>query len=315
MMSQRSGKYIAVLFGVLFYISFFSIPAFAGKTEPASDPPGSGSPTSETASGTVSSKPGAGSSSVSREPEQVHVTLRLNGGTGAASREVPKGTRVSRIPKPARKGYRFAGWTYQGVEVSDTYPLYDDITLSAQWEKITPAAQASSGASAQKGAGETVDTHESEVERAAREAEQAQNDPDALSSQNWGALLTSSGTAENAAGPASAAESAVPQEKGGASNLLLIGILLVVAGAAGIGAFVYLQFFRGKRGRSGPRRPGGGSGPGDATAAFTDISSYSDGRRGHEADELHRLLKTRGVSRTARPACGDADWDAFFSGR
>lgn len=55
----------------------------------------------------------------------------------ASSREAQTGKPIGTLPKPARKGYRFAGWYLGDVLVDDTFvpQSQDDITLVAHWEK------------------------------------------------------------------------------------------------------------------------------------------------------------------------------------
>lgn len=116
------------------------------------------------------------------------------------------------------------------------------------------------------------------------------SEPDALSSQDWGELLSSAGSsAVSTAGSVSQVSSAVsstPTGKGGGfSWLLVLGIALIVLGLAGIGYFVYAQFIsknRGGRGGHGDpmnissHGPKSGS-PKDDTQPleFEDISSNS----------------------------------------
>lgn len=299
MMRQKTGRYIAALFAVLLCVFAVSVPAFAGQS--------GGEP--ESSGGAV---PGSSSEIESPEGgEQKNVTLNLNGGTGVKTAfQVPKGTPVSEIAKPSRKGYRFVGWTYGGIGVADTFSIDEDIALTAQWEKIAASSappRAASSRAAAPSSRVVVDTRESEIERAAERAEQAASDPGTLSSQDWGALLVSSGAAS---GASSAAPESSPREAQEESSALLpIGVCLIAAGLAGVGAFVYLQFFRGRRGRGpGSGRPRGG-GPGDSTAEFTDISSYSDGSHSRDSEELRSLMKAAPGGAEA-----DADWDAFFSG-
>lgn len=133
----------------------------------------------------------------------------------------------------------------------------------------------------------SVNTQQSKVNQAASRAA-AVSDPDVLSSQNWNELLSSaaSGTAAGAVSAVSSAVSSTPSGNGGGiSWLLVVGILLILLGVAGIGFFIYLQFFSGpKNGRGGPSTGRPSAGKNEGSAEFTDISSSSDGIQHREID-------------------------------
>lgn len=113
------------------------------------------------------------------------------------------------------------------------------------------------------------------------------NDPSALSSQDWSELL-SSASGEEASSGASSEESS-SSEAGGlvsrndSSWLLFVGILLIVLGAGGIGGFVYLQFIRPRRVHhntledisQGDTQYMDMGDTGEIPTEFEDISSYS----------------------------------------
>ncbi len=117
------------------------------------------------------------------------------------------------------------------------------------------------------------------------------SDPNVLSSQDWGELLSgSSESAVQAGGTASdpsAASGASGNSGGGLSWLLLLGIGLIVLALGGIGFFVYAQFFSNKNGGRGSNhgpmdissRSGKDTGLKDDSEPmeFVDISSDSDG--------------------------------------
>lgn len=334
MVNRRNENYISVLLLAAFlFFCLFPEPASA---EPVSssgnslsvssasgvsadsgketDPPGDEDPPEVSGIGGESS-----AESGEAQNKTATVTFDLNGGTGVPKNpdHVPIGTSISEMVRPTRKGYRFLGWiSNSGDEV-----IRKDTVLTAQWEKIAPASSAVSRLTLSSAGNPPIDTHESEIEQAASEAEQAASDPDALSSQDWSTVLSPSSEQESslmqAGGTVSLPASSVPAvQNGGPSTLLFVGILLLIAGLGGIGAFVYLQFFRGRRGQNAPKGPSGGEGKGDETAGFTDISSYSDGRRGRDSEELHRLMKTgENGSGQPRDSGSDSDWDAFFVGK
>ncbi|HHV31577.1 MAG: hypothetical protein E7518_05330 [Ruminococcaceae bacterium] len=139
----------------------------------------------------------------------------------------------------------------------------------------------------------SVDTKENQINQRASQAQQAVSDPDVLSSQDWSELLSSepsSGSSALAAGVGSGttSTSSTPSNQGGGVSVLLIsGIILIVLGVAGIGFFVYEQFFAQRSGRRG-----GYIGPMDISShshgssmddteplEFEDISSNSDGHK------------------------------------
>lgn len=137
----------------------------------------------------------------------------------------------------------------------------------------------------------SVDTQTSRVEAIASQAAQAVSDPNVLSSQDWGELLSgSSESTVQAGGTASdpsAASGASDSSGGGLSWLLLLGIGLIVLALGGIGFFVYAQFFSNKNGGRGSNygpmdissRSGKDAGLKDDSepTEFVDISSDSDG--------------------------------------
>lgn len=167
-----------------------------------------------------------------------------------------------------------------GTEVSGSMPINSDTTLSAEWIKITNAS--STGKSS-----ETASTDQDAIDQAARDAEEAGSDPGMLSSEDWGALLSSSSSDSSSDSEPSSAVSSQAPNAGGTSTLFIVGIVLAVLGLIGIGIFIYLQFIH-KPG--GPNKPKGTGGTGDDdTTVFTNVSSYSDGRpHTADTDALHK---------------------------
>lgn len=135
----------------------------------------------------------------------------------------------------------------------------------------------------------SVDTQTSRVEAMASQAAAAVSDPNVLSSQDWGELLSSgSDSAVPAGGTVSDTSSAnsAATSNGGVSWLLILGVALIVVALCGIGFFVYAQFLSNRGGHGsnhGPMdissRSGGAPDPKDDTRPmdFEDISSDSDG--------------------------------------
>lgn len=304
-MGKKAKKYIVLTLIAAFCVSAFSIAAFAqntgtttgeAKTGVGTTTGGTGTQTGGTGAktggtgtqtggtgtqtggtgtqtgGTGAKTGGTGTqtgsnTTVTHEPKNSDVTVvfNLNGGRGMqSSGKFTKGTTVSEFKTPSKKGYKFMGWTMNGTEVDGSMPISHDTTLTAKW---SPVAEAPTKSAA------SVNTNESAVNQAANEAGDAVSDPDALASQDWGSLLSSE---ESEASSASSQASSAAPAAGGFSSLFAIGIALIVLGLAGVGVFVYLQFIhKGKGGgKGGPRKNAK-----DDTMTFTDVSSYSDGRR------------------------------------
>lgn len=296
-MGKKAKNYISVLITVLFCAGMLSISAFAaggvqsleGSSSSGSSS-GSSSSASQASSSSSAGTPSQGTGSVdvpSKQSGNVTVTLDFNGGAGGTTRVVVKaGTPVDDLASPTRKGYKFAGWSLNGNAVSSSLKLNEDTLLTARWAAEESSDVSSSRKPSSSSSQKPVDTHQSEVDRAASRAEQVISEPDTLSSQDWNSLLNSSSSSA-AAGTLQSSQASSSQAKAasGLSKLFLLGIGLIVLALAGIGLFIYLQFIRGRR---GPR--GGGPSDADNTMEFTDISSYSNGDSSHDSpyDEFDR---------------------------
>lgn len=289
-MRRKTVGYIAVVFAAMFLVSVFSFSAFAetkvpdGQTTTAEagengqtvtqeqddtkaqgngeqDNQQRGENTTGDEGTKTGNQTGGEAGSVGRESDdgKILVTFNLNGGKGMhTSAKVSKGTTVSEFKTPTRKGYRFAGWLLDGSQVSGSKTLNSPVTLTAAWTKEVSSEAAVSVASV---------------------SEPPQSDDGTLSSQDWGTLLAGESSGSVSSAVSSAAVSSEAQQAGGVSSMFLAGVLLVALGAAGVGTFVYLQFIRGRGGKGGPRGPGGSGGATDDTIVFTDVSSYSDGKK------------------------------------
>lgn len=352
-MKRNTKKYIIALFAAMMSAALFFVTALAQATVTVETDPISSSSVSSpgVSSSKVVSKPesgpesappssdGSGNVDVPNDNETVPVKLNYNDGSKIKIVNVEPGTKISALAVPSRKGYVFSCWTMNGAQVSSTFEIFSEITLTAQW-------QASASSSRKPSSYASVDTHQHEVDQAASRAGAAISDPDVLSSEDWNSLLSTGSEASSDAGDASSQASS-EAAKGGGSWLFPVGIALIVLSACGIGAFVYLQFFSG----SGPHRPGSGSGPNgpdfgsgpddlDDGMDFTDISSNSTGPypapspepkpsgtpRGTSDDDtmpIPRQARRRperddyDMSRSqARPVGSekkDFDWDKFFN--
>ena len=134
-----------------------------------------------------------------------------------------------------------------------------------------------------------VNTHKNEVEARASQAAQTISDPDVLSSQDWGELLSSGESAASetvaAAGTVSSQTGSTPGI-GGVSWLLVLGVVLIVLAFCGIGLFIYLQFFfKGHPGGGLKFAPAAGPAETDEPMTFEDISSDSSGVQ-HRGDSV-----------------------------
>ena len=335
-MAKKAKKYITVLLTVLASAAMVTQTAFAAVNQTPSDTATSSAVSSSAvgSSSTAGSSSGAPSSSQassndgngnvtppsSNQGADVTVTMDFNGGTGGATRlSVPRGTAVGDLATPTKKGFTFTGWTSGGNPVSSSLKLTVDIALTAQWASAAPASSASQQAPSSSSPAVSVDTHQSEVDAAASQADATISEPDTLSSQDWNDVFSSGSSSSSAVAGAvqnSQASSGTTQGGGGFSTLLAVGIGLIVLALAGIGVFIYLQFFRG---RNSLRHGGPGAGPGpdsdsratDSTVEFTDLSSFSGKpERGHAPNPHEEFDQKPSHSRTAppaRPARSDLD--------
>lgn len=338
-MAKKAKKYITVLLTVLACAAMVTQTAFAAVGQTPSDTTTSSTVSSSSLSSVGSSSIASSSSGApngsqvssndgnggvtpppSNQGTDVTVTMDFNGGTGGATRlSVPRGTAVGDLATPTKKGYTFSGWTSGGNPVSSSLKITVDIALTAQWTSTAPSSSASQQTPSSSPA-VSVDTHQSEVDAAASQADATISEPDTLSSQNWNDVFSSGSSSSSAAAGAlqnSQASSGAAQSNGGGfSTLLAVGIGLIVLALAGIGVFIYLQFFRG---RNSLPHGGPGAGPGpdsdsratDNTVEFTDISSFSGKpERAHAPDPHEEFDHKPAHSRTApeaRPTRSDLD--------
>ena len=63
------------------------------------------------------------------------VTFNSNGGTDVPSQEVEKGNKATKPTDPVREGYTFVGWTYGLLEFNFNTPVFQNMTLVAQWKQ------------------------------------------------------------------------------------------------------------------------------------------------------------------------------------
>lgn len=165
----------------------------------------------------------------------------------------------------------------------------------ASSEKSSSEKTRTSSSSKQPVVNNNVNTHKNEVEARASQAAQTISDPDVLSSQDWGELLSNGESAASetvaAAGTVSSQTGSTPGI-GGVSWLLVLGVVLIVLAFCGIGLFIYLQFFF--KGRPGGRlkfAPAAGPAEVDEPMTFEDISSDSSGIQ-HRVDSVSDDIQT-----------------------
>lgn len=185
---------------------------------------------------------------------QIMLSFDLKGGSGLTNKDVDKGTKISELKVPVRKGYDFAGWIVNGKKVSSSYTMNTDTFLTATWEKAD-----SSSSSEESAAGDEEDS--SEVNS---------------SSENEGALVSSQ--ASSAPVSSAAASSQAASSDPHYSYLFYLGIALVALGLGGIVMLICRQIHHHHSGKGGPGASSGGK---QDDGEFTDISSFSDGKKHH----------------------------------
>lgn len=66
------------------------------------------------------------------------VSFNTNGGNGIASQSVSPQGIITIPPQPVKASYLFKGWYNQDVPYNFESPVTKDVTLTAQWDKVTP---------------------------------------------------------------------------------------------------------------------------------------------------------------------------------
>jgi len=67
------------------------------------------------------------------------VTFNTDGGTRVASQEVKRNKTASKPANPTKEGYKFVSWQIDGVEYDFSYPVTEDMTITATWEEDAEA--------------------------------------------------------------------------------------------------------------------------------------------------------------------------------
>ena len=112
-------------------------------------------------------------------------------------------------------------------------------------------------------------------------------DPDEQSNTDWSELLGGTASDSSEAVSAVSSSSAVSSEgqkasSGGVTWMLILGVLFILLALAGIGYFIYAQFFAGRGGPQNGGPNGGGFDGNEDETDFIDISSSSDGLQHRE---------------------------------
>lgn len=249
-MNIKSKRFLTVFLTLIFAVTVFTLTAFAesNATVPV-DPPGQETTSSVSTGGGSSHPGGASQGDVSSQPGE---TSQPDGNSQGESSQPDQNSQAeSAVSNPESS---------EPAAVSSKEPVVNHY----------------------------VDTHANEVEKRASQAAQTISDPDVLSSQDWGELLSSGDSSSSetvaAAGTVSS-EAEPPSGIGGVSWLLILGVVLIVLALCGIGLFIYLQFFFQGRRQNLKFAPAGGVQEADEPVAFEDISSYSDEAQ-HQTDTV-----------------------------
>jgi uncharacterized membrane protein len=217
---------------------------------------------------------------------QITLSFDLDGGSGLHNSKVNKGTMIYELKTPVRDGYKFAGWVVDGEKVSSSYQMDTDTFLTATWVKEEAVSSKAES--------------ETEPESSAEE------------SSEIAAAVTS-----EVSSAASESSSAVAEQTAAGtrfSTIFYIGILLVVLGISGLVLLIVRQIHNkdDKGGKGGPKSSGGYRNDG-----FTDISSYSDGRKNYKRITPSEEEYRQPVRVAAQPAyaagSGNFDWEKFFN--
>ena len=271
---------MAVAFlSVFFACSVFGTTAFASQILPTAEvstPETSGSSsqssetsvssevsseTSSTPSSEVSSETSSSSSEVSSSSSSSESSSSSSSSSESASSEVGPSSSPSSRPESSSRP--------QSQPQSSSEPVYS-------WSPETGSKPSGTNTDPYAGVDPTISAPDND-------------DPSALSSQDWSELLSSGESAESSDSASSEeASSSVLgslKSRGDSSWLLLVGIILIVVGVGGIGGFVYLQFIRPRRvhhntlediSQEDTQFVDMGD-TGEIPTEFEDISSYSTG--------------------------------------
>ena len=277
---KRPVSRMAVAFlSVFFACSVFGTTAFASQILPTAEvstPETSGSSsqssetsvssevsseTSSTPSSEVSSETSSSSSEVSSSSSSSESSSSSSSSSESASSEVGPSSSPSSRPESSSRP--------QSQPQSSSEPVYS-------WSPETGSKPSGTNTDPYAGVDPTISAPDND-------------DPSALSSQDWSELLSSGESAESSDSASSEeASSSVLgslKSRGDSSWLLLVGIILIVVGVGGIGGFVYLQFIRPRRvhhntlediSQEDTQFVDMGD-TGEIPTEFEDISSYSTG--------------------------------------
>ncbi len=63
------------------------------------------------------------------------VTFNSDGGSKVEAVKVKRNKTVEAPKAPTKKGYKFVSWQLAGTDFDFTFPITEDLTLTAKWEK------------------------------------------------------------------------------------------------------------------------------------------------------------------------------------
>lgn len=277
---KRSGRRMAVAFlSVIFACSVFGTTAFASQILPTTeteDPPATSSEesTPESSGGASSSSEDPSSSSESSSQPSSEPSSEPSSSTPSSSSSEPSSSSSEPSSSESSQPENSSSVPVQSEPEPSSDPL-------PSWH---PEESRPSGTITDPHAG--VDPTISAPEN---------DDPSALSSQDWSELLSSSSgeeTSSDASSEESSSEAGGLISRNDSSWLLFVGILLIILGAGGVGGFVYLQFIRPRKVHhntledisQGDTQYMDIGDTGEIPTEFEDISSYSTGKPAEKGD-------------------------------
>jgi len=63
------------------------------------------------------------------------VTFNTDGGSKVADVKIKRNEKVAKPADPTKEGYTFVSWQVAGVDYDFSYPVTENLTITAKWEK------------------------------------------------------------------------------------------------------------------------------------------------------------------------------------
>ena len=63
------------------------------------------------------------------------VSFNTDGGSNVSSVKVKRNKTVTKPEDPTKEGYKFVSWQISGADYDFSYPITEDLELTAKWEK------------------------------------------------------------------------------------------------------------------------------------------------------------------------------------